>query len=76
MRRTPPAKPEAVAFLTRFAGTSGGRKTIARTVSRFQNLVAAEVTRLKHSEEQSLLTSAAKVLKEPLSWSSFHVFTN
>ena len=33
--------------------------------SRFQNLVAAEVTRLKHSENQSLLTSAATVLKEP-----------
>ena len=35
-------------------------------MSRFQNLVAAEVTRLKHSENQSLLTSAATVLKEPL----------
>ena len=35
--------------------------------SRFQNLVAAEVTRLKHSEDQSLLTSAATVLKEPRS---------
>jgi hypothetical protein len=33
--------------------------------SRFQNLVAAEVTRLKHSEDQSLLTSVATVLKEP-----------
>ena len=33
--------------------------------SRFQNLVAAEVTRLKHSENQSLLTSAATALKEP-----------
>ena len=33
--------------------------------SRFQNLVAAEVTRLKYPEEQSLLTSAATVLKEP-----------
>ena len=33
--------------------------------SRFQNLVAAEVTRLKPSENQSLLTSAATVLKEP-----------
>ena len=36
-----------------------------RNESRFQNLVAAEVTRLKHSEDQSLLTSAARVLKEP-----------
>ena len=34
-------------------------------LSRFQNLVAAEVTRLKPSENQSLLTSAATVLKEP-----------
>ena len=32
--------------------------------SRFKNLVAAEVTRLKPSENQSLLTSAATVLKE------------
>jgi hypothetical protein len=35
-------------------------------LSRFQNLVGAEVTRLKHSKDQSLLTSAATVLKEPL----------
>ena len=33
-------------------------------VNRFQNLVAAEVTRLKHQEDQSLLTSAATLLKE------------
>lgn len=31
----------------------------------YQNPVAAEVTRLKPSEDQSLLTSAATVLKEP-----------
>ena len=36
---------------------------LARRGSRFQNLVAAEVTRLKHLEDQSLLTSAATVLK-------------
>jgi len=41
-------------------------KTMKTMKSRFQNLVAAEVTRLKHSEDQSLLTSAATVLKEPL----------
>ena len=34
-------------------------------MSHFQNLIAAEVTRLKHPEDQSLLTSAATVLKEP-----------
>ena len=33
-------------------------------MSRFQNPVAAEVTRLKHSENRSLLTSAATVLKK------------
>ena len=38
---------------------------IRRNRSRFRNLLAAEVTRLKHSEDQSLLTSAATVLKEP-----------
>ena len=32
--------------------------------SHFQNLVAAEVMRLKYPEEQRLLTSAATVLKE------------
>ena len=34
-------------------------------MSRSQNPVAAEVTRLKYSGNQSLLTSAATVLKEP-----------
>ena len=39
------------------------RKSASR-VRCFQNLVAAEVTRLKQSKDQSLLTSAATVLKK------------
>ena len=34
----------------------------------FQNLVAAEVTRLKHQQVQSLLTSAATAVRRLLDW--------
>ncbi len=57
------------------SGVSGGRggaasgvqsvRKFTNPLSHFQNLVAAEVTRLKYPEEQSLLTSAATALNEP-----------
>ncbi len=46
------------------AASLRARIEMPRMGSRFQNLVAAEVTRLKHSEDQSLLTSAATRQRE------------